>query len=58
MNRLGQLKTLSINNKTYYVDGRLQEFRSISNGDKPIEFIPFLSTPGQIMLLIYRKINK
>jgi len=58
MNKPRQLKTLSISNETYYVDERLQEFRLVSNGDKPIEFIPFMSTQGQIMLSIYRKINK
>jgi hypothetical protein len=45
-----KLPTIEYKGKEYFVDMRLREFRSNVRPFQPIEFIPFDSKKGQLML--------
>jgi len=55
MNEAKRLNTITFNDKKYYVDTRLKEFRTV---EPPLQVIPFNSADGQgILEYIYNLIG-
>lgn len=52
-----RLNTLTYEGKTYFIDRRLNQFRTLGL-TKPIEFISFMSTKGRFLLAVYNLLPK